>query len=43
MPNVPEMSKFWGSYGTALKDAVSGKASVDSASSLAEERILDSK
>ena len=40
MPAVPEMSKFWSSFETALKNITSGRQSVDEATSVAAKRIL---
>ena len=40
MPAVPEMSKFWSSFETALKNITSGRQSVEEATSVAAKRIL---
>ncbi|MGN0902466.1 MAG: maltose/maltodextrin ABC transporter substrate-binding protein MalE [Succinivibrio sp.] len=40
MPAVPEMSKFWSSFETALKNITSGRQSVDEAADTAAKRIL---
>ena len=31
MPNIPQMSKFWGAVGAALQIATSGRASAQAA------------
>ncbi len=40
MPNVPEMSRFWSSFQTALQNATSGRQSVDDALETAAKRIV---
>jgi maltose/maltodextrin transport system substrate-binding protein len=43
MPSVPEMNRFWSSLQTALKNATTGRQSVDDALKTAEERIVKEK
>ncbi|MBQ3775079.1 MAG: maltose/maltodextrin ABC transporter substrate-binding protein MalE [Ruminobacter sp.] len=43
MPSVPEMNRFWSSLQTALKNATTGRQSVDDALSTAEVRIVKEK
>ena len=40
MPSVPEMSKFWSSFETALKNVTSQRQSVEEAANTAAKRIL---
>ena len=40
MPSVPEMSRFWSSFQTALKNATSGRQSVDEALDTAAKRVV---
>ncbi|MGN0894262.1 MAG: maltose/maltodextrin ABC transporter substrate-binding protein MalE, partial [Succinivibrio sp.] len=40
MPSVPEMSKFWSSFETALKNVTSGRQAVNEAADTAAKRIL---
>ena len=40
MPSVPEMSRFWSSFQTALKNATSGRQSVDEALDIAAKRVV---
>lgn len=40
MPSVPEMSRFWSSFETALKNVTSGRQSVDEALDTAAKRIV---
>ena len=39
MPSVPEMNRFWSSFQTALKNATTGRQSLDDALKTAEQRI----
>ena len=39
MPSVPEMNRFWSSFQTALKNATTGRQSLEEALSTAERRI----
>lgn len=39
MPSVPEMNRFWSSFQTALKNATTGRQTLDEALSTAERRI----
>ncbi len=39
MPSIPEMSKFWSSFETALKNITSGRQSVEEAAEIAAKRI----
>ncbi len=43
MPNVPEMSRFWSSFQTALQNATSGRQSVNDALEQAAKRIVADK
>ena len=40
MPSVPEMSRFWSSFETALKNVTSGRQGVDEALDTAAKRIV---
>ncbi len=40
MPSVPEMSKFWSSFETALKNITSGRQGVKEAADVAAKRIV---
>ena len=40
MPSVPEMSKFWSSLETALKNVTSGRQGVEEAANTAAKRIV---
>lgn len=40
MPSVPEMSRFWSSFETALKTATTDRQSVDDALNTAARRIV---
>jgi maltose/maltodextrin transport system substrate-binding protein len=40
MPSVPEMSRFWSSLETALKNVTSGRQGVDEALDTAAKRIV---
>ena len=40
MPSVPEMNRFWSSFQTALKNATTGRQSVEDALSTAQRRIV---
>ncbi len=40
MPSVPEMSKFWSSFETALKNVTSGRQGVEEAANTAAKRIV---
>ncbi len=39
MPNVPEMSRFWAAFQTAIKNITNGRQSIDGALETAEHRI----
>jgi maltose/maltodextrin transport system substrate-binding protein len=39
MPSVPEMSRFWSSFQTALKNATTGRQTIDEALDTAAKRI----
>ena len=39
MPSVPEMNRFWSSLQTALKNATTGRQTLDEALKTAEDRI----
>ena len=39
MPSVPEMNRFWSSLQTALKNATTGRQTIEEALKTAEDRI----
>ena len=41
MPSVPEMTRFWSSLQSALKNATTGRQTVDEALKTAEDRIVN--